>query len=157
MGKFDHILELTGPETYFAWKREVTYALGTEDLWCHVSSSIDPTDILGVASFLPVAVDPANPSADEVKAIRLWLVDDLKAKAIITRHLSVSVQQFISDSHKVTAHAAWKILGDHYGRTDISSQYIIQNSIGVLQMKDTVDTSNYITHHSALRERLNRM
>ncbi|KAG2056703.1 hypothetical protein BDR06DRAFT_969738 [Suillus hirtellus] len=53
MGKLNHIPGLTGPETYFTWKQEVTYALGTEDLWCHVSTSVDPTDILGVVSHIP--------------------------------------------------------------------------------------------------------
>lgn len=157
MGKLDHIPELTGPETYFAWKREVTYALGTEDLWCHVSTSADPTDILGVASHIPAPAIAGSPTVDEIRDIRLWLVDDLKAKAIITRRLSVSVQQFISDSHKVTAREAWKILANHYGRTDISSQYVIRNSIGALQMKDTADASSYIARHSTLRERLIRM
>ncbi|KAG1855880.1 hypothetical protein C8R48DRAFT_608745, partial [Suillus tomentosus] len=40
---------------------------------------------------------------------------------------------------------------------DISLQYIIRNSIGVLQMKNTADSPNYIAHHSTLCEQLIRM
>ena len=157
MGKYDHIPELTGPDNYFHWKREVTYTLGIEDLWCHVSTSTDSRDVLGVASHLPVAAVPGCPTNDETKAIRSWLVDDLKAKAIITRRLSTSVQQFISDDHTVSARKAWTMLADHYSRTDVGSQYLVRKTLGSLQMKDTADVANYIGRHTTLRERLLRM
>lgn len=157
MGKLDHIPELTGPDTYFAWKHEVTYALGIEDQWCHITDTIDPDDVLGSASFKPTPADPLLPTATETSAIYEWLINDLKAKAIITCRLSISVQQLISTSHKVSAHDAWKTLEDHFGRTDMGSQHVIHQSLYALQMKDTADTSNYIGQHSVLQERLLRM
>ncbi|KAG0709381.1 hypothetical protein DFH29DRAFT_870344 [Suillus ampliporus] len=113
--QLDHILELTGPDTYFAWKWEVTYALGIKDQWCHVTDTVDPNDVLGDASFKPVPANPLLPTTAETKAIRDWLIQDLKAKSIITRRLSASVQQLVSTSHKVTARDAWKTLADHIG------------------------------------------
>lgn len=157
MGKYDHIPELTGPDTYFAWKRETKYLLGTEDLWCHVSETADPDDVLGTPSHIPIAVISGAPTADETKAIRAWLVDDLKAKSHITRRLSPTVQQLVSSSHRVSARAAWKTLEGHYGRIDVSSQHVIRQSIHSLHMKDAQDASNYVGKHATLRERLLRM
>ncbi|KIK36396.1 hypothetical protein CY34DRAFT_94470 [Suillus luteus UH-Slu-Lm8-n1] len=154
MGKLDHIPELTGPETYFAWKREVTYALGVEDLWCHVADTVDPDDVLGSASFKPIPAAKTSPTADESKAIRLWLINDLKAKAIITRRLSVTVQQLISTHHSVTARDAWTTLATHFGRIDMGSQHVVRQSLYALQMKDAADASNYVGQHCVLRERL---
>ncbi|KAG1784231.1 hypothetical protein EV702DRAFT_1191234 [Suillus placidus] len=132
MGKLDHIPELTGPDTYFAWKREVTYALGIEDQWCHVMDTIDPDDVLGNASFKPIAADPSLPTAAESKAIREWLIADLKAKSIITRRLSVTVQQLISTHHLVTARDAWKTLAEHFGQVDMGSQHVVHQSLPAL-------------------------
>lgn len=157
MGKLDHIPELTGPDTYFAWKREVTYALGIEDQWCHVTDTVDPDDVLGCASFKPIPADPCLPTAAESKAIREWLINDLKAKSIITRHLSMTVQQLISTHHSVTARDAWSILSSHFRRVDMGSQHVVRQSLYALQMKDAADASNYVGQHCVLRERLLRM
>jgi hypothetical protein len=157
MGKLDHIPELTGLDSYFAWKHEVTYALGIEDIWCHVTDTIDPEDVLGSASFKPVPADPLLPTAAETTAIREWLINNLKAKAIITHHLSISIQPLISTSHKVSARDAWKTLEDHFGRTDMGSQHVIRQNLYALQMKDAADASNYVGQHSVLQEWLLRM
>ncbi|KAG2159091.1 uncharacterized protein EDB93DRAFT_1076042 [Suillus bovinus] len=148
MGKLDHILELTGLDTYFAWKREVTYALGIEDQWCHVTDTVDPDDVLGSASYKPVPADPLQPTAAETTAIREWLINDLKAKAIITCRLSISVQQLISTSHKVSVCDAWKTLEDHFGHMDMGSQHVIRQNLYALHMKDAADASNYVGQHS---------
>ncbi|KAG2140870.1 hypothetical protein BD769DRAFT_1319832, partial [Suillus cothurnatus] len=103
MGKLDHIPELTGPDSYFPG-----------NIWCHVTDTIDPEDVLGSASFKPVPVDPLLPTAAETTTIREWLINNLKAKAIITHCLSISIQQLISTSHKVSACDAWKTLEDHF-------------------------------------------
>ncbi|KAG1852549.1 hypothetical protein F4604DRAFT_1933704 [Suillus subluteus] len=130
MGKLDHIPELTGLDTYFAWKHKVTYALGIDDQWCHVTETVDPDDIFGSTSFKPIAVDPLNPTAAETMAIHEWLINDLKAKAIITCWLSVTVQHLISTSHKVTACDTCKILEDHFGHIVMGSQYVVsQHSV----------------------------
>ncbi|KAG3230043.1 hypothetical protein P692DRAFT_20718198 [Suillus brevipes Sb2] len=65
MGKFDHIPEVMGPDNYFTWKCEVTYSLGTEDLWCHVTDKVDLDDILGTASFRPKAVNPSRAARED--------------------------------------------------------------------------------------------
>ena len=114
MGKLDHIPELTGPDTYFVWKCEVTYALGIEDQWCHVTDTVDPDDILGNASFKPIPADPLLPTTAEMKAIHEWLLHNLKAKSIITHRLSTSVQQLISTNHQITARDAWRTLENHF-------------------------------------------
>ncbi|KAG2038879.1 hypothetical protein BDR03DRAFT_981162 [Suillus americanus] len=133
MGKLDHIPELTGPDTYFAWKCEVTYVLGIEDQWCHIMDTVDLDDILGSASYKPVAVNPTVPTAAETMSIQEWLINNLKVKAIITRQLSVTVQQLMSTSHKVTALDAWKTLEDHFGRNDMGSQHVVHQSLYTLQ------------------------
>ncbi|KAG0701819.1 hypothetical protein DFH29DRAFT_875630 [Suillus ampliporus] len=90
MGKYDHILELTGPDAYFAWKRETKYLLGIKDLWCHVSENADADDILGTPSYIPTAVAPTAPTAIETKEIRDWLVEDLKdASNYVGRHATL--------------------------------------------------------------------
>lgn len=129
MGKLNHIPELTGSDTYFAWRCEVRTALGIEDLWCHIMEVIVPGDILGIPSFIPDPADPLAPTANEMLTIHAWLIKDLKAKGIITRRLSPSVAQFVGEDHTVSACTAWKILADHYGRTDISSQYVICSTL----------------------------
>ncbi|KIK78592.1 hypothetical protein PAXRUDRAFT_772502 [Paxillus rubicundulus Ve08.2h10] len=58
MGKYNHIPTLTGVENYHAWRTDMKYALGAEDLWCHISTGTDPLDLLNFAShpsslFLP--------------------------------------------------------------------------------------------------------
>jgi hypothetical protein len=73
-----------GLDTYFTWKHEVTYALGIEDQWCHVTDTVDPNDILGSTSFKLIPVDPLLPTTNETKSIHEWLINNLKAKSIIT-------------------------------------------------------------------------
>ncbi|KAG2132276.1 uncharacterized protein EDB93DRAFT_1255255 [Suillus bovinus] len=130
---------------YFAWKREVTYSLGIKDLWFHVTDAVDPDDVLRSASYKPMPVNPAMPIADETLAL---------SKAIITCCLSISVQQLISTSHKVSACDAWKTLEDHFGCTNMGSQHIIHQSLYTLQMKDAADASNYVGQHAVLWEHL---
>jgi hypothetical protein len=52
----------------------------------------------------------------------------------------------------VTARDAWKTLEDHYGRVNLGSQHVIQQSLYSLQMKNTADASNYVGQHSVLHE-----
>ncbi|KAG1791644.1 uncharacterized protein BJ212DRAFT_1293731 [Suillus subaureus] len=46
--------------------------------------TVDPDDVLGNASFKPTVANPLPPTVDEMKAICEWLINDLKAKSIIT-------------------------------------------------------------------------
>lgn len=84
MEKYDHIPELLGSENYVGWSTKMQYALACEDLWCHVNNKSDPTDLLGQPSHIPVAADPLNITDAEKALMRAWLLDDMKAKDLIT-------------------------------------------------------------------------
>lgn len=154
MGKFDHIPELTGADTYLAWMTQIQLVLMNDDLWCHVNDVVDPADLLGSASYLPVAVAPAAPTADELLAMRAWLIDDSKAKTIILRRLTPGVSLLIPHTTNTTARGAWQILRDHFHRSDVSSQYVLRRQIQALRMKDSQDGSRYVGQHISYRDRL---
>ncbi|OJA09961.1 hypothetical protein AZE42_11576, partial [Rhizopogon vesiculosus] len=111
MGKYDHIPKLTGADDYISWETQVRLALTNQDLWCHVTDKVDPTDILGSASYLPVAAAPATPTDAEKAPMCTWLIDDSKAMTILLRRLTPSVSLLIPRATgNVTARVAWKIL-----------------------------------------------
>jgi len=101
MGKYDHIPELLGSENYIRWSTKMQYTLTYEDLWCHINTVMDPADLLGTPSTLPVPADPANTMAAERTEMCEWLLNDMKAKDLITRRLSPSVGSLVSHSHTV--------------------------------------------------------
>lgn len=154
MGKLDHIPELLGSENYVGWSTKTQYALACEDLWCHVNKTIDRADILGTPSFMPVAADANNITAAELATMCEWLLNDVKAKDLITRRLSPSVSSLISCSHTVSARKAWEMLAEHFNRTDTSAQYQLRQRLDALRMKDSADATNYVGQHAVLRERL---
>ncbi|KAG1727463.1 uncharacterized protein EDB91DRAFT_1253883 [Suillus paluster] len=78
-------------------------------------TTVDPDDLLGNTSFKPILADPLLPTISEMKATCDRLINDLKAKSIITHCLSASVKQLISTSHKLTACDSWQTLADHFG------------------------------------------
>jgi hypothetical protein len=84
MGKLDHIIELTGADTYSSWRRAVKLALAGEGLWNHCSMSADPNNYAEYASTLLVAAIPNQPTADEQKGMKEWIREDAQAKAIIS-------------------------------------------------------------------------
>lgn len=96
MGKFDHIPELLGSENYVGWSTKMQYALACEDLWCHINTNPDPTDILGIPSSMPVPTDPLNVTAAEWTLMCEWLLEDIKAKDLITHRISSSVGALVS-------------------------------------------------------------
>jgi hypothetical protein len=154
MGKYDHIPELAGAENYIPWETQVQLILTNDDLWCHVNDKVDPSDILGTASHLPVAADPANPTAAESAAIHAWLIADSKAKTIILCKLAPAIHLLIPRTTVVTARESWTILRNHFHRNDVSSQYVIRRRIQSLRMKDTSDASSYVGQHISCRDRL---
>jgi hypothetical protein len=154
MGKYDHIPELTGTDNYIAWETQVQLALMNDDLWCHVTDKVDPQDILGSATYLPVPATVGAPTDDEKIAMRTWLINDSKAKTILLRRLAPGVSLLIPRTAGVTAHLAWKTLRDHFHRSDVSSQYVIRRQIQSLHMKDSLDGSRYVGQHISYRDRL---
>jgi hypothetical protein len=123
MGKYHHIPELLGMENYVGWSTKMQYALVCEDLWCHINTNVNPADLLGTPSFIPAPVDPNNVTAAEMAAMHEWLLEDIKAKDLITCHLSPSVGALVSHAHTMSAQKAWQMLAEHFNRTDTSAQY----------------------------------
>ncbi|KIK76459.1 hypothetical protein PAXRUDRAFT_71869, partial [Paxillus rubicundulus Ve08.2h10] len=144
MGKYDHIPMLTGTENYHAWRTDMKYTLGAEDLWCHVSTGTDPSDPLDFASIKPLPTVVTQPTEAETSAIRKWLVDDVKTKGFIHRFLSPPIRQIVPNDQTTTARTIWDIIGRHYGRKDLSTQFIICKQLAALRMKDTSDASRYV-------------
>jgi len=154
MGKYDHIPELTGADNYIPWETQVQLVLTNDDLWCHVTKTVDPNDILGTASVLPVAAIPASSTDAKKTAIRTWLINDSKAKTIILCKLAPSIHLLIPRNTAITSHEAWKILRDHFHRNDVSSQFVIRRRIQALRMKDASEANNYIGLHISYHDRL---
>ncbi|KAG2049115.1 hypothetical protein BDR06DRAFT_894342, partial [Suillus hirtellus] len=83
-----------------------------------------------------------------------WLLNDIKAKDLITHCLSPSVGALVSQSHTVTACKAWQTLMEHFNRTDTSAQYQLHQCLDALHMKDSADAMDYISQHAILHEHL---
>ncbi|KIK32892.1 hypothetical protein CY34DRAFT_46459, partial [Suillus luteus UH-Slu-Lm8-n1] len=92
MGKYDHIVELTGAETYPSWRRAIALALASEGLWNHCSEGIDPNDYEEFQSVMPTPAQAGAPSSAEREAIKDWIKEDAQTKAIIGRRLSPIIQ-----------------------------------------------------------------
>ncbi|KAG2737997.1 hypothetical protein P692DRAFT_20648054, partial [Suillus brevipes Sb2] len=154
MGKHDHIPELLGTENYIGWATKMQYTLACEDYWCHVNTKAVPGDLLGLPLYMPAPKIKSAPMDAEVATMREWLLKDMKAKELITRRLCASVASLVPRSHNVTARKAWQILQEHFNRTDMSAQYLLHQQVQALRMKDSADTTNYVTLHAVFRERL---
>jgi hypothetical protein len=154
MGKYDHIPKLLGYENYIGWSTKMQYALACKDLWCHVNTVVDPADLPGTPSIKPIPTDPANITAAETTAIHEWLLNNMKAKDLITHRLSPSVRSLVSCSHTISTCKVWQMLTEHFNWTDTSTQYQLRQWLDTLRMKDSADTMNYVGQHAALREHL---
>ncbi|KAG1796043.1 uncharacterized protein HD556DRAFT_1234860 [Suillus plorans] len=108
MGKYDHIIELTGTDIYPSWQRAVELALAGEGLWNHCSDGTDPNDIAEYTSVMPKVTTPGQPTATELASIKEWVKEDAQAKAIISRCLSSIVQNMLGE--KLMAHQQWDAL-----------------------------------------------
>ncbi|KAF8834253.1 hypothetical protein BDN67DRAFT_873572, partial [Paxillus ammoniavirescens] len=139
MGKYDHILTLTGSENY------------------HACTGTDPSDPLDFASIKPLPTVITQPTEAETLAIRKWLVDNIKTKGFIHRFLSTPIRQIVPNDLATMARAIWDIIGQHYGRKDLSTQFIIRKQLAALHMKDASDVSRYVGEHFSLRCRLLEM
>jgi hypothetical protein len=152
MGKHDYIPELLGTKNYISWATKMQYTLACEDHWCHINMKAEPGDLLGHPSHMPVPAIPANPTAAEMMEMCEWLLEDMKAKELITHRLSPSVASLIPHSHTVTAHKAWQILQEHFNRTDMSAQYLLRQQVLTLHMKDSADATSYVAKYAVFCE-----
>ncbi|KAG2036318.1 hypothetical protein BDR03DRAFT_983095 [Suillus americanus] len=109
------------------------YALACEDLWCHINTVINLADLLGTPSTLPIPANPANITATERAEMCEWLLNDMKAKDLITHCLSPSIGSLVSHSHTVSAH-----------------KYQLHQWLDALRMKDSADATNYVGQHTVL-------
>ncbi|KAG1753996.1 uncharacterized protein EDB91DRAFT_1077651 [Suillus paluster] len=105
MGKFNHIVELTGTDIYPSWRRAVKLALA--------GNGADPNDVTEFTSVMPTAVTPAQPMSAELTSMKDWVKEDAQAKAIIGRQLSPIVQNMLGK--KLTAHQQWDALSKCFG------------------------------------------
>lgn len=142
MGKYDHIIELTGSDDYPSWRRGVTLALQGEGLWNHCSSGTDPNNFAEFASNMPMAVVPTKPTSDEKKDMMDWIKEDAQAKGIICRRLSAVVQSLLDES--LPARQQWEALANHFGRLDVTSQFELREQLFNEKLKDPDDASRYI-------------
>ncbi|KAG2745070.1 hypothetical protein P692DRAFT_20850021 [Suillus brevipes Sb2] len=70
MGKYDHIVELTGGDIYPSWRCAVELALAGEGLWNHCSDGTDPNDVAEYASNMPTAVATGQPTSAELTLMK---------------------------------------------------------------------------------------
>jgi hypothetical protein len=125
MGKHNHIPELLGMENYVGWAMKMQYALVCEDHWCHINTKAEPGDLLRQPSVIPVPTNPTNPTTAETAEIHEWLLEDMKAKELITHQLSSFIASLIPRSCTVTVHKVWQILQEHFNQMDMSAQYLL--------------------------------
>ena len=94
MGKFNHILELTGASVFQPWKAQIILALGCEGVYNHISKGTDPIDIAEFALVMPTPTATALTTVEK-KLIQDWLKDDAITKDIICRCLLPTILQCI--------------------------------------------------------------
>ncbi|KIK45147.1 hypothetical protein CY34DRAFT_22655 [Suillus luteus UH-Slu-Lm8-n1] len=143
MGKYDHITELSGAETYPSWRRAIMLVLASEGLWNHCSEGIDPNNYEEFASVMPSPVAPGAPTSTERTSILEWIKEDAQTKAIISQRLSPVIQNMLGE--KVTARQQWQTLHKRFARLDITSQFELRDQLFSEKLKDTSDASRYLS------------
>jgi hypothetical protein len=121
MGKYDHIIELTGSEDFASWQRSVTLALQGDGLCNHCSNGTDPNNLSDFKSTIPVAAIPTAPTSAEKQEIKEWIKEDAQAKGIICRQLSPVIQSLLDEN--LSAHEQWDTLAQHFGCLDLNAQF----------------------------------
>lgn len=155
MGKYDHIVELTGADVYPSWRRAVELALAGDGLWNHCSDGTDPNDVAEYASVMPSIAVAGQPTSAELTSIKEWVKEDAQAKAIIGRRLSPIVQNMLGE--KLTARLQWDALLKRFGRLDVTSQFELRDQLFSEQLKDAEDASRYISVFENGRRRFAEM
>ncbi|KAG6327874.1 hypothetical protein ID866_11215 [Astraeus odoratus] len=115
---------------------------GCEVVYNHVSEDSDPLDLAEFASALPSPVDASNPNAEERKLTLEWLKEDVVAKDILCRCLSLSVLHLIPQEWSSTACDTW------------ATQHAVHEKLLSLQMAGEKDAECYLGEHDALQHNL---
>ncbi|KAG0701978.1 hypothetical protein DFH29DRAFT_805640 [Suillus ampliporus] len=142
MGKFDHINELLGVDSYPSWRRAVRLALAGEGLWNHCSSGTDPIDIAKYASAMPAPATAGQPTVDELKLMKEWIKEDTQAKAIISRKLSPVVQNMLDE--QLTACGQWDMLLKRFAHLNVTLQFELHSQLFMEKLKDAEDAGRYL-------------
>ena len=120
----------------------MTLTLQGEYLWLHCSSGNDPQNFTDFASHIPKPADPAAVKESEKEKILDWLTKDVQAKALIDRKISIVMASLLNEQQ--TAREQWDVLANHYGHTDILSQYQLRAHVRSEKLKDAEDASCYV-------------
>lgn len=155
MGKYDHIIELTGADVYPGWRRAVELALAGDGLWTHCSDGTDPNNVAEYTSTMPKVTTAGQPMSAELTAIKEWVKEDAQAKAIIGRRLSPIVQNMLGE--KLTARQQWNALLKRFGRLNVTSQFELRDQLFSERLKDMEDASRYISVFENGRRRFAEM
>ncbi|KAG2048201.1 hypothetical protein BDR06DRAFT_862463, partial [Suillus hirtellus] len=155
MGKYDHIIELTGADIYPSWRRAVELALAGDGLWSHCSMGTDPNDIAEYTSSMPKVATAGQLTSAELTAIKEWVKEDAQAKAIIGRRLSPIIQNMLGE--KLMARQQWDALLKCFGRLDVTSQFELRDQLFLERLKDAEDASRYISVFENGRRRFTEM
>ncbi|KAG2139851.1 uncharacterized protein EDB93DRAFT_693665 [Suillus bovinus] len=142
MGKFDHIIELLGADTYPSWRRSVKLALASEGLWNHCSSGTDPNDIAEFASVMPKPAIAGSSTSDELKLMKEWIKEDAQTKVIIYRKLSAVVQNMLDEA--LTAREQWDMLAKRFARLDANCQFELRTQLFAEKLKNPDDAARYL-------------
>ncbi|KAG1834039.1 hypothetical protein DFJ58DRAFT_847685 [Suillus subalutaceus] len=142
MGKFDHINELLGADSYPSWRRAIRLALVGEGLWNHCSSGTDPNDIAEYTSSMPKPVTAGQPTADELKLMKEWIKEDAQMKAIIGHKLSPIVQNILDEG--LLARDQWEMLVKRFAHLDMTLQYELCSQLFMEKLKDAEDATRYL-------------
>ncbi|KIK49405.1 hypothetical protein CY34DRAFT_33781, partial [Suillus luteus UH-Slu-Lm8-n1] len=136
MGKFDHINELLGADSYPSWRRAVRLALAGEGLWNHCSSGTDPLDIAEYASSMPKPAIAGQPTADELKLMKEWIIGT-RHKSDLSRKITDYINMYLDTKQ-------WDMLLKRFARLDVTLQYELCSQLFTERLKDTEDAARYL-------------
>ena len=142
MGKYDHICELPGAETYPQWKCQITLALKGEHLWPYCSSGADPSSLIDLASTISTPANKKTIISTKTEKILNWLTRDTPAKAIIDWKVSSIVASQVDKD--LMAWEQWNILAQWYSRNDLLLQYELQAQRNSKKLKEADNAPCYL-------------
>jgi len=155
MGKLDHIPELSGADNFSTWHHQVQLALKSEGLWQYVSEGKDIMNYAEYGVLFPMPADPSKPTMKEIGLIKSWYQEDARAKSIISRKMSPVVFALLPED--LSAREQWKLLAEHFGRTDITSHFELRSKLLSVQLKDANNSSRYLSEFVKARHRFAEM
>jgi hypothetical protein len=140
--KLDHVPLLKSALNFPEWKRFTTQILQAEGYWTHVEGTDGAYDIF------PKSTEPAACTAaskpEEKLAFKLWWDMDMKARAIILRHISPITHSHLDTAIGKTACSIWENLHMLYEQTDILAQFDLCDQLSSAKLQDYQDLDRYL-------------